>query len=52
MNMCVEHCYWQGKTEVLGERLVSVPLCPPEFPHGFKTKLSLGCLKDIVRTVQ
>jgi hypothetical protein len=25
---------WQGKTEVLGERPVPVPLCPPQMPHG------------------
>jgi hypothetical protein len=25
---------WQGKTEVLGEKPVPVPLCPPQFPHG------------------
>jgi hypothetical protein len=25
---------WQGKTEVLGEKPVPVPLCPPEIPHG------------------
>ena len=23
-----------GKTEVLGEKLVPVPLCPPQIPHG------------------
>jgi hypothetical protein len=26
--------YWRGKTEELGEKPVSVPLCPPQFPHG------------------
>jgi hypothetical protein len=26
--------YWQGKTEKLGEKPVSVPLCPPQIPHG------------------
>jgi hypothetical protein len=25
---------WQGKTEVLGEKPVPVPLCPPQIPHG------------------
>jgi hypothetical protein len=25
---------WQGKTEVLGEKPVLVPLCPPQIPHG------------------
>jgi hypothetical protein len=25
--------YWQGKTEELGEKPVSVPLCPPQIPH-------------------
>jgi hypothetical protein len=25
---------WQGKTEVLGEKPVTVPLCPPQIPHG------------------
>jgi hypothetical protein len=25
---------WQGKTEVLGEKPVAVPLCPPEILHG------------------
>jgi hypothetical protein len=24
---------WQGKTEVLGEKPVPVPLCPPQIPH-------------------
>jgi hypothetical protein len=23
----------EGKTEVLGEKLVPVPLCPPQIPH-------------------
>jgi hypothetical protein len=23
-----------GKTEVLGEKPVPVPLCPPQIPHG------------------
>jgi hypothetical protein len=25
---------WQWKTEVLGEKRVPVPLCPPQIPHG------------------
>jgi hypothetical protein len=25
---------WQGKAEVLGGKPVSVPLCPPQIPHG------------------
>jgi hypothetical protein len=25
---------WQVKTEVLGEKPVPVPLCPPQIPHG------------------
>jgi hypothetical protein len=25
---------WQGKTEVLGEKPVLVPLCPTQIPHG------------------
>jgi hypothetical protein len=25
---------WQGKTEILGEKPVPVPLCPPHIPHG------------------
>jgi hypothetical protein len=25
---------WQGKTEVLGEKYVAVPLCPPQIPLG------------------
>jgi hypothetical protein len=25
---------WQGKTEVLGEKPVPVPLFPPQIPHG------------------
>jgi hypothetical protein len=25
---------WQGKTEVLGEKPVPMPLCPPRIPHG------------------
>jgi len=26
-----------GATDVLGEKLVSVPLCPPQVPHGLVT---------------
>ena len=26
--------YWQGKTEVLGENLVTLPLCPSHVSHG------------------
>jgi hypothetical protein len=26
--------YWQGKAEEFGEKTVSVPLCPPQNPHG------------------
>jgi hypothetical protein len=29
---------WQGRTEVLGEKPVPVPLCPPQIPH----RLTLG----------
>jgi hypothetical protein len=25
---------WQGKNEVFGEKPVTVPLCPPQIPHG------------------
>jgi hypothetical protein len=25
---------WQGKTEVIGEKPVPLPLCPPQIPHG------------------
>jgi hypothetical protein len=25
---------WQGKAEVLGEKPLPVPLCPPQIPHG------------------
>jgi hypothetical protein len=25
---------WQGKTEVLGEKPIPVPRCPPQIPHG------------------
>jgi hypothetical protein len=25
---------WQGKTEVLGEEPIPVPLCPPQIPNG------------------
>jgi hypothetical protein len=34
---------WQGKTEVLGEKPVPVPLCPPQIPHGltrYRTRAS------------
>jgi hypothetical protein len=24
----------KGKTEVLGEKLAAVPLCPPQIPHA------------------
>jgi hypothetical protein len=26
--------YWQGKTEVMGGKPVTVPLCPPQISHG------------------
>jgi hypothetical protein len=26
--------HWQGKPDVLGEKPVPVPLCPPQIPHG------------------
>jgi hypothetical protein len=26
--------HWQGKTEVLAEKPVPVPLCAPQIPHG------------------
>lgn len=26
--------YWQGKTEVLGEKRIPVPICPPQIPYG------------------
>jgi hypothetical protein len=36
--MSVEHLWnltdQQGKTEVLGEKLIPVPLCPPQIQHG------------------
>jgi hypothetical protein len=30
---------WQGKTEVLGENTVPVPICPPQIPHGLNPGL-------------
>ena len=27
--------YWQGKSELLGDSPVSVPICPPQIPHSF-----------------
>jgi hypothetical protein len=33
---------WQGKTEVLGEKPVSVPLCPTQIPHGLTTGSNPG----------
>jgi hypothetical protein len=40
MFLSVFHCNeasvelnWQGKTEVLGEKKVPVPLCPSQIPH-------------------
>jgi hypothetical protein len=34
----VMECQWyeiiDGRTEVLGEKPVPVPLCPPQIPHG------------------
>jgi hypothetical protein len=35
--LAMEHRWkwkWQGKTEVLGEKPVPVPLSPPQIPHG------------------
>jgi hypothetical protein len=26
--------YWQGETEVLGDKSVPAPLCPPQIPHA------------------
>jgi hypothetical protein len=34
---------WQGKTDVLGEKPVPVPLCQPQIPHGltrYRTRAS------------
>jgi hypothetical protein len=31
---------WQGKTEVLGEKPVPVPLCPPQIPHRLARDLT------------
>jgi hypothetical protein len=33
-NIALEEWNWQGRTEVLGEKPVPVPLCPPQIPHG------------------
>ena len=33
-NVAPVELNWQGKTEVLGEKPVPVPLCPPQIPHG------------------
>jgi hypothetical protein len=33
-NGAPEEWNWQGKTEVLGEEPVPVPLCPPQILHG------------------
>jgi hypothetical protein len=35
---------WQWKTEVLGEKPVSVPLCPPQIPHGPTRDRTQVCL--------
>ena len=31
-NEAPEEWNWQGKTEILGEKPVTVPLCPPQIP--------------------
>jgi hypothetical protein len=33
-NGAMVQCYWQGKTEELGEKPTPVLLCPPQIPHG------------------
>jgi hypothetical protein len=32
---------WQGKTEVLGDKPVPVPLCEPKIPHGLTRERNL-----------
>jgi hypothetical protein len=38
--------YWQGKTDVLGEKLFAVIGCPPQIPHGLaKDRISLFAVR-------
>jgi hypothetical protein len=38
---------WQGKTEVLGEKPVPVPLCPPQIPHGLiRSRTRASAVRD------
>jgi hypothetical protein len=37
---------WRGKTEVLGEKPVPVPLCPPQIPHGLDPGSNPGLRDD------
>ena len=30
----MEECYWEGGSEVLGEKPVPARICPPQIPHG------------------
>jgi hypothetical protein len=41
---------WQGKTEVLGEKPIPVPLCPPQIPHG-PTRILCGYVLCILRWI-
>jgi len=36
-------CYLQGKTEVLGEKLVPVSLCPPQISYGLSWDRNRVC---------
>jgi hypothetical protein len=38
--------YWQGETEELGEKPVSVPLCPPQISHGLTRAQNPGLRGD------
>ena len=40
--------YWQGKTDVLGEKPVPVPLCPPQIPYGGAVSQYLGVIFTMI----
>jgi hypothetical protein len=41
---------WQGKTEVLGEKLVPVSLCPPQIPYGLTPASNPGLCGERLAT--
>jgi hypothetical protein len=41
--------YWPGKTGRIGEKLVPVPLCPAQIPHGLTWSRTSACAVRVRR---